>query len=1341
YDAPTGSIGDTIFRDDNADGDQDDGEAGISGVEVRLTDKGDDGVFGTDDDVVIGTETTDADGKYLFDGLDAGNYQVEVLNNNGALDGLDQTADPDGTLDNGSMVELAQGEDNLDQDFGYDAPENPGIEIEKSTNDVDADTPDLAPEIAAGDTVTWTYEVTNTGDVSFDESEVVVTDDQEGIITNIIEKINGNQDNILDPGETWVYQQEGIAQDLSTVTNNVIDFETDAEGNPLPLGTVIDTEYSALGVTISATGGSNEAMIFDSANPTGGDGDLATNSEGNILIISEDGDSSDPDDNAGGGVITFDLDNPVDVNSINFVDIEEAGGQVFTTDADGNVTTTAIPAPGDGSLQTLNINDNDVVKIEVDLVGSGAISGLDFDSIADGIYKNIGTVVADDVEDSDPSHYVNPEPQNPDIEIEKFTNGVDADTVAEAVEIAAGETVTWTYEVTNTGDESFDESEVVVTDDQEGLITNIAEKINGNQDNVLEPGETWIYQEIGIAQDLSTTTTSEDITFHLTGNSYTTGPAGNTRNFTQDGVSVDVSAFSFNSHQGWRKAFLGAFGGGLGVTNQNEGGSGHRVDNGGSVDYIVFEFDKSVTPDRALLDYIEHDSDISIWVGDRTEDISLLDDSILNSFTKENNNGGNGGHDYKRWANFNADELTGDTFIIAANPDQYNDAFKFKKLDISVPGETTIDNYVNIGTVTAGSVSDQDPSSYTNPEGEPEPQNPGIDIEKSTNGVDADTIEEAVEIAAGETVTWTYEVTNTGDVPFDESEVEVTDDQEGTITNITNQGDEDNILAPGETWIYEQTGIAQNLTTTTSAQDIHFTLTGNSYTTGPAGNTRHFTQDGVSVDVSAFSFNSHQGWRTAFLGAYGGGLGVTNQNESGSGHRVDNGGSIDYILFEFDQDVTVDKAFLKYVEHDSDISIWIGDSNEEISAADFENGILDGFTKENNYGGSYDRWADFNADELTGNTVVIAARDDDDYHNDSFKLKNLDISIPGETTIGNYVNIGTVTAGSVTDEDQSGYTNPEAEPQNPGIDIEKFTNGENADTVEDAAVIEPHHPVTWTYEVTNTGNVPFDKADIQVTDDQEGTITHISNQADGDDILAPGETWVYQETGTAQDLTTVIGGESYTFNLTGNSPLDGQNGNIRTFDAGDVSVNASAFSSDPHGVFQEAYLGAFSSGLGVTDNSEGDGTHGLHRIDNVYQDNFVLLEFSKEIVVDRAFLDSVGADSDITYWVGNKEDAFNNHNFLDQSFLDSLEFTEDNYTHSAHERWADINNGEVSGNILVVAAAISDDTPEDRFKLKTLEVHDIETTEAGFYQNLGTVEVNGLIDEDLSNYVNPDYYI
>ena len=347
-------------------------------------------------------------------------------------------------------------------------------------------------------------------------------------------------------------------------------------------------------------------------------------------------------------------------------------------------------------------------------------------------------------------------------------------------------------------------------------------------------------------------------------------------------------------------------------------------------------------------------------------------------------------------------ELTGDTLVISARDDQHNDAFKLKKLDISVPGETSTGFYQNLGTVIAGSVSDSDTSSYTNPEGQPsEPQNPGIDIEKFTNGEQADFVADTVDIAGGDTVTWTYRVTNTGNVAFDLSDITVTDDQEGTITNITNQADGDNVLAAGETWIYEQTGVAQHLTTVTSSQDITFHLTGNSYTTGHFGNVRTFTKDGVSVDVSAFSSNKSGGdWRKAYLGAYGGGLGVTNQHEGGSQHRVDNGTSNDYVLFEFDQEVTVDRAFLDYVVDDSDISIWIGNRNGDITLLD--DSILNNFTKEVNDGGGHDRWADFNVDELTGDTLVIAARDD--HNHDAFKLKTLDISVPGETTIGDYVN-------------------------------------------------------------------------------------------------------------------------------------------------------------------------------------------------------------------------------------------------------------------------------------------------------------------------------------------------
>ncbi|MEQ9481687.1 SdrD B-like domain-containing protein, partial [Coleofasciculus sp. F4-SAH-05] len=283
--------------------------------------------------------------------------------------------------------------------------------------------------------------------------------------------------------------------------------------------------------------------------------------------------------------------------------------------------------------------------------------------------------------------------------------------------------------------------------------------------------------------------------------------------------------------------------------------------------------------------------------------------------------------------------------------------------------------------------------------------NPGIDIEKFVNGIDVTDLNNLPEIAAGTDVTFTYEVTNTGNVGFSANEVTLTDDN-GTVGDTSDDFTptlvassdvgSDGILSAGETWLYQSaTQAAQNLSSSTTS-DIRFILTGSSGLDGSNGNVRSFTQDGVSVDVSAFSQN-YGTWKNAYLGAYGGGLGVTNRDEGTSSHRVDNSGSTDYILFEFDRDVTVDKAFLDYVGYDSDMSIWIGDRN----GADISNlsdSLLNGFTKENNFinhGG--DRWADFNDAGLTGDTVVISAYTDGS--NDSFKLKKLDVSVT-ETSFG-----------------------------------------------------------------------------------------------------------------------------------------------------------------------------------------------------------------------------------------------------------------------------------------------------------------------------------------------------
>ena len=110
--------------------------------------------------------------------------------------------------------------------------------------------------------------------------------------------------------------------------------------NAFSAGTIIDDEYADLGVTVSASGGSGDAMIFDSSNPTGSDSDLASDTLEGLLIVSEDGDQSDPDDNAGGGSLFFDFDDMVRLKGVTFKDIEETSGEgtrVIFYDDNGDV--------------------------------------------------------------------------------------------------------------------------------------------------------------------------------------------------------------------------------------------------------------------------------------------------------------------------------------------------------------------------------------------------------------------------------------------------------------------------------------------------------------------------------------------------------------------------------------------------------------------------------------------------------------------------------------------------------------------------------------------------------------------------------------------------------------------------------------------------------------------------------------------------------------------------------------------------------------------------------------------------------------------------------------------
>ena len=155
-------------------------------------------------------------------------------------------------------------------------------------------------------------------------------------------------------------------------------FDGTIDFNDLSSGDLVDGQYLANGVHIYSADPHNPVMIFDSANPTGGDDDLASNTLGNVLILSEDRDGSDADDNATGGTFVFEFDGPAHVGSLDFKDIE-GGAWIKLYDMNGTQigqVDTARTADGGELHQAINVDG--VVRMEVIIRGSGAIDNLSY---------------------------------------------------------------------------------------------------------------------------------------------------------------------------------------------------------------------------------------------------------------------------------------------------------------------------------------------------------------------------------------------------------------------------------------------------------------------------------------------------------------------------------------------------------------------------------------------------------------------------------------------------------------------------------------------------------------------------------------------------------------------------------------------------------------------------------------------------------------------------------------------------------------------------------------------------------------------------------------------------
>lgn len=183
----------------------------------------------------------------------------------------------------------------------------------------------------------------------------------------------------------------GIVSANGTTT---IDFEGFGEGDVVSVISDSNGDIGVHGFNPDLGGGVNAAMIFDAecvGGCSGGDDDLNFPGHGNVLIITEDQNSSDPDDaDAVGSYVAFDFSayasGTVTVESVDIGDVEFAEGEVGAEvrlygPGPALITTVALPNTGDNNIETLGIGVDGVEMMVVQLNGSGAIDNLQINTV------------------------------------------------------------------------------------------------------------------------------------------------------------------------------------------------------------------------------------------------------------------------------------------------------------------------------------------------------------------------------------------------------------------------------------------------------------------------------------------------------------------------------------------------------------------------------------------------------------------------------------------------------------------------------------------------------------------------------------------------------------------------------------------------------------------------------------------------------------------------------------------------------------------------------------------------------------------------------------------------
>ncbi|HMP35780.1 MAG TPA: SdrD B-like domain-containing protein, partial [Kiritimatiellia bacterium] len=635
-------LGDFVWHDANLDGVQSGGETGVAGVVIRLLSNG----------VAIASTTSSVSGAYAFTNLvPFTNYVVEFVRPSGmyftALQAggntnLDSNADP--VNGRSSVINLGSGETNRTVDAG------------------------LVFGASLGDFV-W-HDVNRDG---------VQNGGETGFPATVVRLLSNG---VTVASTTTTVSGAYAFTNLPPFTNYAIEVAA-------PVGAVATLVFQGGNTNLDSN---IDAVTLRSDSVTLGSGQSNNTIDAGFFYPARLGDFIWHDTNLNGiqdgsetgmpGVVVRLLSNGV---AIATTTSSVSGAYAFTNLAPFTNYVIEVVPPVNAFVSTpfqggnTNVDSNiDAVTLRSDVVI--LLSGQNNPSIDAGLFFNL-----------------------PGIDIEKATNGQDADTPTGPI-LSVGAPVTWTYVVRNTGNVGV--TNVVVYDSDIGFITNlISGDLNGNR--VIETNETWTYTASGFA-----VSGQYDNLGAVTGRSV---------------VATNTVSDTDPSH------YFGASGA-IDIEKATNGQdadtpTGPTVAVGSNVTwtYVVRN-----TGNIGITNVVVYDSDIGFIT------------------------------------NLVSGDLNGNRVI------ETNETWTYTASGIAVAGQ-----YANLGSVTGVTVStgsqvtDTDPSHYFGSQ-------PGIVIEKATNGQDADNAPGPT-LGIGSAVTWTYAVTNTGNVAL--TNVVVTDDRVGAITN------------------------------------------------------------------------------------------------------------------------------------------------------------------------------------------------------------------------------------------------------------------------------------------------------------------------------------------------------------------------------------------------------------------------------------------------------------------------------------------------------------------------------------------------------------------------------